>query len=519
MDGTELKTGIELQPGAGETIELTLEDVRDPGYYTGSVRVALGDGQTISQTVELYAKESWWLLALWLGCGVLASSGLRYWFKTHRPSLIRRELLLRLSEQVDALPVDASMKGAREIQEALQRSIDDALTRLQAEWTEVDAEWKQNVDRWLKTLPACIALFEEWLLAQQPGAPPSSPAIEEARRVLRRAAIIASVLSLDDIDRAHKALIDAQRAESSQPVQERLDRQLEALAGMADAPGGVYDTARKRLTAARDALQDPARQAEAPRLLAEAEQAWTRVRVADLEAALAGKAIHTDRTSQWEQLRDDAAALDRALAEKNPPGDAAARLGTLLRAFLREVVTQIDEELKIQESTAEDAAPDKRSKIREAIAKVKDCRSAIAGQLERDDLERTDASYKELVAAYGALMALSSATMADRGAGLPAMTMALAEPKEPVQPPRGKARRRTVQSSEAVRRERQWKEAVVFVLGIGIALVAGTQALWLDNPTWGGPSSWIAAILWGLGLHQLTGLGLDGLEKPKEAGK
>jgi hypothetical protein len=48
-------------------------------------------------------------------------------------------------------------------------------------------------------------------------------------------------------------------------------------------------------------------------------------------------------------------------------------------------------------------------------------------------------------------------------------------------------------------------EAVVaWIAGI-LAVLLGIKLLWVAAPTWGAPSDWITAILWGFGLHQVSG--------------
>jgi hypothetical protein len=514
--GAQDSANLTLPPRAGKTLCLELSGVRHTGQYSGSVRIALDDGQALSQPVELYVKQSWWVLAFWLGLGVGASAGLRYWFAKNRPDLIRREHLLRMREQVEALAADASENEVLEIKDALRRSIDDALGKLRAEWTEVDAEWESKMSAWLKTLPACIALYEEWLLIRRPGAPPApSQAIDDATRLLRRAAIIASVLTLEEIEAAHKALIAARPVESGQQRMERLEQQLQALEQMPGADsagqrGPVYEAAHKRLTSARDALRDPARQAEAQRMVEEADQAWTRVRVAELQAALQQDAIHDGRAGEWKQLRERADTLGRAMDDKLAPPDAQAQLRALMRAFLVEVVTQVGQRVDVWSQASETAPAARKAEIRSAIEKVKDRRSALQVELDRGDLDRAEAAYKELATVYETLRQ-STTTMGTQEVGLRVMATVPAGPEIREQPHRpGEPLER--ETSADVRRERSWKTFAVLGLGFGIALIVGTRTLWLDNLTWGGAGSWIEAILWGLGIHQIAGVGFDGIE-------
>ena len=56
-----------------------------------------------------------------------------------------------------------------------------------------------------------------------------------------------------------------------------------------------------------------------------------------------------------------------------------------------------------------------------------------------------------------------------------------------------------------------WIDLLVAVLAVLIATVLGLAALWTPDATWGGWEDRIVATLWGLGLHQFTFAGVQGL--------
>src|SRR5207247_4225663 len=53
-------------------------------------------------------------------------------------------------------------------------------------------------------------------------------------------------------------------------------------------------------------------------------------------------------------------------------------------------------------------------------------------------------------------------------------------------------------------------DTAVSVAALVIAGVLGVSLLWVPNNTWGLPADWIAAMLWGLGLHQVAGAAFEG---------
>jgi hypothetical protein len=59
---------------------------------------------------------------------------------------------------------------------------------------------------------------------------------------------------------------------------------------------------------------------------------------------------------------------------------------------------------------------------------------------------------------------------------------------------------------------RLFKSDVLFMLVvILIAVVLGVKLLWAGNPVWGSGNDYLIAVLWGLGLHQLSDSGFQGV--------
>jgi len=44
-----------------------------------------------------------------------------------------------------------------------------------------------------------------------------------------------------------------------------------------------------------------------------------------------------------------------------------------------------------------------------------------------------------------------------------------------------------------------------------ISVLLGLKLLWVDDPTWGGAKAYMTALLWGLGLHQVSGVAFEGV--------
>jgi hypothetical protein len=56
-----------------------------------------------------------------------------------------------------------------------------------------------------------------------------------------------------------------------------------------------------------------------------------------------------------------------------------------------------------------------------------------------------------------------------------------------------------------------WYDVIVTLFVLFAAVFLGLKLLWADNATWGGLNDFLTAILWGLGLHQISGSASEGV--------
>jgi hypothetical protein len=454
-DGSVFEHDLDLEPRATAELTLELTGIRQPGHYTGTVQVTSTEGHVLSQPLALFVRQSWAVLAVCLLVGVGVSTGLRYWLSKGRPRLIWHERLLLLLRKVGNFENGAAA-GEREHGVFLRASIEQALS-------EVDADWVADMEDRLKRLDQLVALYEEWLDARRRMGESEAA---ELREVLEEAsdALKSTTLSASDIEQ----------------VRNQLRKALDNLT-------------RSRAAEAASRRVSPLDQ------------------LAALRAALAKPPIVQTRTRQWEALRRQAEELHGELAGAPQPANAGERVRKLLREFLDEVVAETREDLPGREQVAQ--ASDKKDEIEAVLGEVKRHVDAIVDKLSRNsDVEGAASVYNQLVEPYEKLLGLTTGSaMFGARVELGALAIATDERGSPGQTRVAGAwyRARTL---EDVRRERKWKEAGATLIGLGVALMVGTQLLWLDDLMWGGPGAWIKAILWGLGLHQVSGVAFDGIE-------
>ena len=76
---------------------------------------------------------------------------------------------------------------------------------------------------------------------------------------------------------------------------------------------------------------------------------------------------------------------------------------------------------------------------------------------------------------------------------------------------------RTIQTDATIgklSKEMKWFDFFFMIVVLCVSLLLGLKLLWVDDPTWGGAKAYLAALLWGLGLYQVSGaafVGVSGL--------
>ena len=54
-------------------------------------------------------------------------------------------------------------------------------------------------------------------------------------------------------------------------------------------------------------------------------------------------------------------------------------------------------------------------------------------------------------------------------------------------------------------------DLIVLVFALVASVALGLKLLWVDNATWGTVNDYVVALLWGLGLHQISNAAFEGL--------
>jgi hypothetical protein len=490
--------------GAHADLQLTLriDQLDGTGEYAGRLSLAGTSRLPVEKELTLVLKEPWWIAFVFIVIGVFLSHWIRNYLGKLRPRLLTQRDLVGLRERLAAGPAVAD--DVAEARLAVLARVDETLERLAlAEDVEAGelAALRAQVGLCLHLVAAAIVrsrlspergaafaapIDQSRAAAQQP---PDTAAIEAAEAALRKAEDDMRTAAADEAKArvtAFRAVLDARRkqpqgmpVEALDEIARRLDEAGKALeSGETAAARQLYDVARKRYAEAAAATLDAAVKQPGP-TREMPPNAWDelRKRVADALAGVAGAA--------------DADAAVKAAGEAE----------RIYAAGLIEGLLKVSQALR----------PEKRGVLEEVDAALAEARRALA------DLDVTGAmaSYERARVAFAKWPA--EAQMGDQKAApklAPLAPAANLPGGMPLVPP---ARHNPTGGVRAwIARRMRMNDRILLVVTLVIAGLTGVQALWATSTTWGGWNAHVLALLWGLGLHQISGVAFGGLESLQE---
>jgi hypothetical protein len=530
-DGEDCPDPLTVKAGTTVRLKLIVRGLRDTGEHTGTVRLAASDAQPIDRPVTILMKDSGWVAGGLIFLGVSFSFLIRLWVRTGQPYLLRVQRAQDLLAELNQADGQAGLEDAeRAVLRRLRERVDEvagSLTRGSA----------SGADATLDDVAAKLGLFRTWVEARrlvdavQPATiagpfreilravegvllSPAGEGVDDARKKLKDLpAQVEDAVKRDLADRiqAVEREVAAQRTALPPDLADRLDR--EVVAPLAEArrhaDAGDRDQARALLETARradarllaDQLKRELTAAARPAWFAQA--AWDAMLAqvnayADqaLQAAGADEAVtHYQRAyrlylnSLAVQLRTEIDQLADQINHERTFDDATKK-GFLDR--LAPLIPRLD---GVREKAAADTPASRLAGVREYRAV-----EAVVSQVAQEVSQAVGGT----LAATGAAGATQAALPA--GGGLPGIAVGGALPAVSAPPSQ---RRISLARVGTILRVLSWAFQPLVLL---IAVLLGLRLLWVDDPTWGGWTAYLNAILWGLGLHQVSGAAFEGVE-------
>jgi hypothetical protein len=519
-----------LPAGATRHFRLSIHGLRDPGQYTGTLQLSGSAFRPISQSVTISVRESAWTAGFIVFLGVLLSFLLRTYASTGRPRILRRHRIAGLLADVDALERELgdATEHEREVLARLRQRLDAIY-----EGTELgtDAQADAQLD---EIAPKVGEFFPAWVTARrhvEAAAPPAdlreqflarlrtagqyllaSPVTQEqtaaaTQNLQNLAADVAAAVRTELLERiaAFEAQVAAERQDRASDesllrvIEAEVEKRIREARGLAEA--GDHGRARARFDEARGL--------------------YARVLARDLAARVRGEVPAGVAPDDWRTLQAQVAQdLDKVEAAADPEA-ANAAYGAAFASYLRVLLGAMQRQAEqgaLRVGARPDLEDDEKDRLAARFEAIRDQAAEATRRLALRQWTEAAADYRGAAQALaalekelarkgeqmGVLSRIFAAASATQGTIPPAAGRADAEPVA------GRPVRPRASAAELTRR-----------LGIGdllsnlvillVAVLLGLQLLWVTNPVWGGGADYLIALLWGLGLHQVSGSAFEGV--------
>jgi hypothetical protein len=528
---------------AGDITPLTMEisGLRSSGKYTGTVQVGQADGQSKTATIHLLVKESWLVACVCIFGGVVISFFIRLAVNRWQPQLSRLQRAGELNDELTRIeqaaePADAEEKPVlesfRERWNTMNRQINDSKF---PEADAIDAE----LGRKLTVFPEWLNTYRRWKAVKPPGIVAGfKQRLDAVRQFLTGQSVDAATT---DAQRSELKEIDTEITQAvAADLRKCLDdfeTQVQARRNLPSTPANerkwLDDNVLNQLQPARDALgqgnlelyRQEFAQARGEYVLFLADE--LAARLAAFRRPIGFQAA--DKAVDWLQVtREVTALLARARQQATHDPDLAAEhyqaaytqyLAALL-AGAEDVVNATTKLIDANAKLLKDQKDGYRQRVFDWGNKLYDAERLLkAGKLQ-SAFEFYQAAASGLTALAAELEPTAGNVQLGLVQGQPVDLRAAADaaPGQSVTGPASEAIARLVAQlwispRLSVKQIMMWRlalEAALAFAAMVMAVLLGLKLLWASDPTWGSADDLLTAVLWGLGLHQVSGAAFGG---------
>ena len=516
-----------LSPGQTVQLKLTIVGLKDSGEFSGNLRVSGSDGAPIDQAVTLLRKKSGLLAGLLIALGVAISFALRHYASAVRPRLILQREVLLLKEDIDELKRTNTSLNTDE-----QEVLDQLNNQAQDLSDDITLARANNVEPKIKDLKSKVEIFPRWVQerkrvdALKPvelqkefrdklneiktfmnTQPITDEILKEARTTLDQIGPGIKAKVKEDLTNkaaAFKKEVDTHRNSASPDIKNRLSQEVDPELGKI-----------KDLLEA-DQLEEARTAYEKARL------AFVRILSDELTSSLPETAPQGFNAAEWQQLKQDVLNLLTQSAKATDPDEAKKTYLNAYAQYLRGLILKLQAALKASQERVDlntSISPDDKKKHKESLTQASTKLTTALAKIDSEDMQGAAQDYEaartiltqvdtELDQAGGTLSLPGSEAVEAAPAAIPATI-----PGPLTLPFLGafinRSRATTVTE---VTRKLGLLDLVFTAIILLIAVFLGLKLLWTDNATWGGWDAYLSAVLWGLGLHQVSGAAFEGLQ-------
>jgi hypothetical protein len=505
---------LSLPPEQYCSVEVMLPNLAVPGHYALTLQASGVRGGSAPVTLQFNARNPWWCAALPILFGVLAGWVVRNWRASGRDLYLQLANLAELAQESDRLANRATDATMHNLVRRVYRQIIDLRDRLR------DGRPTVGIPDYAvlrARLDAIEALLDVDLIYSQ------LPAVDGNAVVTQRNAAL-DAISTDDVTtqamqqavRAYHAAVD-QALRLARLRQDSLvflanTAQSITIAGDNQVPDAIRQAAAANVAAraslttaleARDLATGVARFTDAKRTFVRLLHAVT-----DWQLALARpNYVPEPEWDRWRaQLQRETPPLAQIEAADGPTLDArGAALAEASLRHMRRLAASLRHEIETNTAIA----------VRDRATLLQGLAGMPRGHATTDVLPALRVVYNgmrgyEHASAAPAAGRPAAADAMAIGQAIPDAAPAVAGPVSPLPEVIFPMVFPANANRSAIMRAIAGLEWITFVLGLLLIVFGGLQSLWVGQPSWGAPTDWFAAVLWGGVLF----IALDGIARP-----
>jgi hypothetical protein len=525
--GNEITSGFELGPGPKE-LRLIVGELSGPGEFSGNVRVSTPDAEPVDQPITILRKKSGWIAGFLIFVGVLISFLLRRYATTARPRLVRQRRALALTSDIDELE-----RTSGELTEGEQDVLKELRKRLSTLYEDIAMATDNKADDTLQEINRKLNIFPTWVQERRRVDSLRPAELQEDFRTelekVRTYMLKRQATSEEDADAAK--ILAGTAPNMAKKVKEDLEEHLKSFSAEINAQrlatkseavrarlGAEVDT---KITAAQELLKvdrlDDARAA-----YDQARLAYARILTDELANTLPTAVPLGFKAPDWDNLRSQTMDIITQARLAADADNATKLYQSAVTLYLRNLAWKLQgaiEELRGNIPTDTHITDEKKTAYDTTLLSLKQKLDDALLKIDAGKLSEAAADYEaakdELLTlnqqlpvgtSMGVAAAASAATSADAGTAgsvpgafdLPFLGAILGRGRGPLP------------SFSKLTRWLSIFDLMVTLVVLLVAVFFGLKLLWSDAATWGGWNDYLTAILWGLGLHQVSGVATQG---------
>lgn len=514
---TAAQRSFSLQANGSVEVPVAFTGFPSAGRYEATLKFAQPASAPEIRTVTIYVREHWLVAALWITLGVLVAFVLRAYGAVLAPRLAQETRVAAVFEQFAAAR-SAAQRNDDKTGASVVAQIHEALV---ARWNTMASNGRLVGSTDLDLYEAKIPLLTNWLQLRgwlRMELPPVTHALAREALAAVQAVLVNPAAAGTDVSAQSTALAGLPFLLEQSALKELADTVQSLDAALAGRKDPRLDTLRKKLKALASSMPTDATSivtfAEALNRL---DMDRIAILIGDLEGLLRRPTPRQIEPDEWQGLTT---SISQTLRDAGPT--AESRIAAYTNAFAM-IASPIARAVESEAQRAVDAGGVHLAQWQSVLGNARTVLAGIATQPhtgEPADLEvlidDSDKVHRAAVAEAAPLP--RNGPNARTQTILDIKTLILA-PSAPVGAgwlnflgygPRAASLQEPNALANARRRERSLSLLALAAV-LCITVLAGMQALWSNNWTWGGVTSYLFALLWGAGLSGFTFDGVKNL--------